>query len=52
MLLPKTILKQIDKYRRYFLWRGATANEKKVAKAAWPLVCTSKDEGGLGIINL
>jgi hypothetical protein len=52
MLLPKTVLKQIDKYRRYCLWSGATANEKKVEKAAWPLVCTSKDEGGLGIINL
>jgi len=23
-----------------------------VAKAAWPIVCTSKEEGGLGVLNL
>lgn len=50
--LPKTVIKQIDKYRRHCLWRGAEANTKKVAKAAWPLVCIPKEEGGLGILNL
>jgi hypothetical protein len=51
-VLPKTVIKQIDKYRKHCLWRGATANEKKVAKAAWPVVCTPKEEGGLGALNL
>lgn len=52
VLLPKTVIKQLDKYRRHCLWRGAKASEKKVAKAAWSIVCTSKNEGGLGVLNL
>ena len=27
--LPKTVIKQTDKYRRHCLWRGAEANTKK-----------------------
>jgi hypothetical protein len=27
--LPKTVIKQIDKYRRHCLWRGADINAKK-----------------------
>lgn len=50
--LPKTVIAQIDKYRRHCLWRGAKNNEKRASKAAWPLVCTPKDEGGLGVLNL
>ena len=50
--LPKIVIKQIDNYRRHCLWRGAEANVKEVAKAAWPLVCISKEEGGLGVLNL
>jgi hypothetical protein len=33
-LLPKTIIKQIDKYRKHCLWRGSDANNKKSPKAA------------------
>jgi hypothetical protein len=29
MALPKTVIKQIDKYRRRCLWRGAEANTKR-----------------------
>lgn len=50
--LPKTVIKQIDKYRKYYLWRGAKANTRKMAKAAWPLVRLPKSEGGLGVLNL
>jgi hypothetical protein len=52
IVLPKTVIKQIDKYRRHCLWRGAKASEKKIAKAAWPLVCIPKKEGGLGVLNI
>jgi hypothetical protein len=52
IVLPKTVIKQIDKYRRHCLWRGASQNEQKVAKAAWPVVCLPKDEGGLGILDI
>lgn len=52
IILPKTVIKQIDKYRRHCLWRGEEANTRKVAKAAWPIVCIPKEEGGMGILNL
>ena len=33
--LHKTVIKQIDKYRKHCLWRGADLNAKKPPKAAW-----------------
>ena len=50
--LPETVLQQIDKYRKHCLWRGADMNDKKPPKATWPLVCSSKESGGLGVIRL
>ena len=52
LALPKTVVKQIDKYRKHCLWRGSDVNGKGQPKAASPLVCTPKDEGGLGVINI
>ena len=49
---PKIVIKQIDKYKKYYLWRGAEENARKVAKAARPLVCIPKCEGGPGVLNL
>ena len=49
---PKIVIKQIDKYRKYYLWRGAEENARKVAKAARPLVCIPKCGGGPGVLNL
>jgi hypothetical protein len=51
-LLPKAVIKQIDKYRKHCLWRGSDISSKKPSKAAWPLVCLPKSEGGLGVLNL
>jgi hypothetical protein len=51
-LLPKTEIKQINKYRKHCLWRGSDMTSKKPPKAAWPLVCLPKTEGGLGVLNL
>jgi hypothetical protein len=51
-LLPKTMVKQIDKYKKHCLWRGSDIHSKKPPKAAWPMVCSPKDEGGLGALNI
>jgi hypothetical protein len=52
LALPKTVIKQIDKYRKHCLWRGSDINAKTPPKAAWKLVCKPKIEGGLGIIDI
>ncbi|WVZ83902.1 hypothetical protein U9M48_030997 [Paspalum notatum var. saurae] len=51
MKLHKTVVKQLDKYRRHMLWRGADLNSKKMSKAAWELVCLPNEQGGLGVID-
>lgn len=51
-LLPKTVIKQIDKFRKHYLWRGSDMSSKKPPKAAWKLVCNSHENGGLGIHDL
>lgn len=52
LVVPKAVIKQIDKYRKHCLWRGAEANARKPPKAAWKMVCVSKEEGGLGVIDI
>jgi hypothetical protein len=51
-LLPKTVIKQIDKFRKHCIWRGSDLNNKNPSKTAWPLVCLPKPEGGLGVLDL
>jgi len=51
-LLPKTVIKQIDRFRKHYLWRGSNINSKKPPKAAWKMVCDSKENGGLGVLDL
>ena len=51
-LLPKTMIKRIDKYRKHCLWRGSDIHSKKPPKVAWKLVCNSKENGGLGVHDL
>jgi hypothetical protein len=51
-MLPKSIIKQIDKYRNHCLWRGSTINEKGSSKAAWRMISRPKDQGGMGVIDL
>lgn len=52
LALPKGVLKPIDKFRKHCLWRGVDINSEKAPKAAWETVCATKEEGGLGVINL
>ena len=51
-LLPKTIVDQIDRFRRHCLLRGSDTSSRKPPKAAWPKCCLPKNEGGLGILNI
>jgi len=50
--LPKVVTKQIDKFWKNCLWRNNDINRQSKPKAAWEMVCKTKNEGGLGIINL
>jgi hypothetical protein len=50
--LPPTMVKQVDRYRKYCMWRGSDVNAKKPPLAAWSLATRSKLEGGLGILNI
>ena len=42
----------MDKYRKHCLWRGAKDTNRINAKAAWHMVTKSKEEGGLGVLDL
>ena len=50
--LHVSIREQIDKYRKHCLWRGSDDNSRINAKAAWTLVTTAKEDGGLGVLDL
>jgi hypothetical protein len=50
--LPKTVIKQIDKFTKHCLWRGVDINARKPPKAAWEMVCKPKGEGGRGVIDI
>jgi hypothetical protein len=49
--LHNGVIKQLDKYRRHCLWRCSDLNSKKPSKVAWPLICTPKNQGGLGVLD-
>ncbi|KAK4384330.1 hypothetical protein Sango_3071600 [Sesamum angolense] len=46
-LLPKGVIKEIDKRLRTFLWKGTTASG--YPKVTWDFVCRLLEEGGQGI---
>jgi hypothetical protein len=50
--IPPTVIKQIDKYRKYCMWRGVYLNAGKPPLAAWKLATRPNKEGGMGILNL
>jgi len=50
--LHASIRDQVDIFRKHCLWRGADDNNRINDKAAWPLITRSKDEGGLGVLDL
>ncbi|GKA73877.1 RNA-directed DNA polymerase, eukaryota, reverse transcriptase zinc-binding domain protein [Tanacetum coccineum] len=50
-ILPKTMVRDIDRLLKGFLWCQGNLTKGK-EKVAWKLVCKPKNEGGLGIKHL
>ncbi|GJX64450.1 hypothetical protein Tco_0298793 [Tanacetum coccineum] len=50
-LLPATIIKEINRLLKNFLWNQSEKTDGK-AKVAWSSICRPKDQGGLGLKNL
>ncbi|KAL6557468.1 hypothetical protein OROMI_017818 [Orobanche minor] len=49
--LPKTILSELTKLQRTFLW-GGSVDVRKTAWISWESITSSKDKGGLGVRDL
>jgi len=49
--IPKGVLKNLDHFRSRFFWQGSS-DKHKYRLAKWDILCRSKDQGGLGILNL
>ena len=49
--VPREVLKKLDFYRSRFFWQS-NENKKKYRLTKWSVLCCSKDQGGLGILNL
>ncbi|XP_071699385.1 uncharacterized protein [Rutidosis leptorrhynchoides] len=47
-MLPSTVIKDIEKVLKSFLWSQGDSVKGR-AKIAWKTVCSPKDQGGLGI---
>lgn len=50
--IPPQVIKQIDTFRKHYLWTKGDINRKGKNIAAWDTACKPKDQGGLGIIDL
>jgi hypothetical protein len=50
-LLPKGVLNRLDFFRSRFFWQG-DSEKKNYRLAKWSVVCSPKDQGGLGIHDL
>ncbi|GJR87193.1 hypothetical protein Tco_0211204 [Tanacetum coccineum] len=50
-IIPKTVIKYIDKILKGFLWNQSEMKNVK-AKVSWKVVCGLKDQSGIGLKNL
>nr|CAE05800.1 OSJNBb0046K02.10 [Oryza sativa Japonica Group] len=51
-MLPVLVIKAIDTARKNCLWRGNNPSSTRKSLTSWDRVCTPKEKGGLGVINL
>ncbi|CAN6182020.1 unnamed protein product [Urochloa humidicola] len=49
--IPRGVLKKLDYYRSRFFWQSEE-HKKKYRLTKWSVICTPKDQGGLGVLNL
>lgn len=49
---PKSVIKQIDGFRKNCLWNRHDIHRQGKCLVAWTVACPCKEEGGLGILNL
>lgn len=49
--LPKGVQERIDYFRKRFLWQE-DQGIRKYHLVNWPLVCSPRDQGGLGVLDL
>jgi hypothetical protein len=49
--LPKGVLKKLDYFRSQFFWQS-DEHKKKYRLTKWEVICTLKDQGRLGVLNL
>jgi hypothetical protein len=49
--IPKSVIRKVDIYRRRLLWQGGHQT-KKYHLVDWASVCSPKNQGGLGVLNL
>lgn len=52
LLIPPSIIQQIDKFRKHCLWSKGDINKRGTCLAACDLACRPKEERGPGIINM
>jgi hypothetical protein len=50
--IPPQVIMQIDIYRKNCLWSEGEINRRGKCLVAWEVATKSKDQGGLGIINI
>ncbi len=48
---PVALIKDLEKWMRYFIWSG-DVNKRKLVSVAWHKICSPQKEGGSGIRNL
>jgi hypothetical protein len=49
--IPKSVIRKLDIQRRRLLWQGGIS-QKKFHLVDWVSVCSPKNQGGLGVLNL
>ena len=52
LMIPKTVLKQINSYMMNCFWRKYETQDRGMVLIAWDKVCLPKSHGGLGVLDL